>query len=367
MSLANYQPVFYSSTDRSGGAKRLAVAAMMRVMRAANQGRVMRTTMPDSLSFPPSSTKRFTKGASHYGIMIPDLPEPHRFLANMIIIGGTGFKAWDDDAALEKGPRGVCQLGWGSAVTEQNSFHVFNPDDVLLADDGSSLEFGDSYTLSINYPEIRVRGRLGGLSVELTLTSTDVISWVADSGIYRHFSFLCHYEGSIAVDGEAPQQVSGMGTFEYGTGYLPYMDLTRPLPRPLKIPADFFTYHVLDLGDETQLAACVVGAFGKLTAAVGADVRHPTRGSRRLGSEAEFRVLEFDETVADYRGRAHMRLPRSFQWNFRGSSGTSTLIGRVDTRWLYAGMGYIAGYSWEGVIEGEARSGRGYLEYSDRR
>ncbi|MBM7365773.1 DUF6670 family protein [Gordonia hydrophobica] len=367
MNSTDPRPVAYSSADRHGGLRRIAVDAATRLMRAANQDRVVRTGLPEQLTFPPSSTERFGKGAAHYGIMIADLPEPHRFLANMIIIGATGFKAWDDNGAFTGAPRGTCQLGWGTAALAGNSFHVFAPDDVRLEPAGRSLEFGDDYRLDIDYPEIRVRSTVEGLDVDLVLTSTDVVSWVADSAFYRHFSFLCTYTGTVGVTGETPLAVSGTGTFEYGIGYLPYMDLPRPLPRPLKLPADFFSYHVIDLDAERQLVAVVLGAFGDLTAGVGAEVRSVADGAQRFGDEVSFEVLDFAPEPQSYRGRSTMPVPVRFRWTFTAAGDVSEIHGTVDTPWLYAGIGYIAGYSWSGEIDGEPRNGRGYVEYADRR
>ena len=369
LSTRSARPVHYVSTDRSGGLKRLAISSAAWAMRASNHDRAVRDDLPDDLTFPPSSTRLMTKGAAHYGIMIPDLPEPHRFLAHMIVIGGTGFRAWDDNGAIPGPPRGVTQLGWGTAQSDPTrSFHVFGTDETELADDGSVLRIGPDHTLSINYPSVRLRSRLDDLDVALNLHCTDDISWVSDSEIYRHYSFLCQYEGTIATKGSAAQQVSGTCTFEYGTGYAPFMDLPRMLPTPLKIPADFFTYHVVDLGPGEQIVACTLGAFGRLTALMGADLRQVGTGVRRIGTEAEFVVTEFASAPTSYDGRSEMLLPVTFTWSFTHDDGTTSYIdGTVDTEWLYAGMGYIAGYHWRGEIEGRTRTGRAYLEYSDRR
>ncbi|MGO3325082.1 MAG: DUF6670 family protein [Gordonia sp. (in: high G+C Gram-positive bacteria)] len=301
--------------------------------------------------------------------MIPDLPPPHRFLANLIIMGSTGFRAWDDNDIPVGSPRRTSQLGWGSAATTGDSLHVFDADDLHHESDGSVLQFGDNYRIAITYPEISLQAQLQGLDVDLRLTSTDVNTWVSDSGIYRHFTLLCAYEGQIALtDSGERQQVKGMCTFEYGTGYLPYMDLPRPLPKALKIPADFFSYHVIAIDHETQLVACVMGAFGDLTAGMAGDIRTAEDGSRRLGISSTFEVTTFDSKPISYHGRSRMVMPSTFRWTFVESDGSTSYIdGEVDTQWLYAGMGYIAGYRWSGVIDGLPRDGRAYTEYSDRR
>ncbi len=366
---APVRPVHYISSDRSGGLKRLAVSFLTHAMRASNHDRVVRVGLPEDTRFPPSSTGLFTKGASHYGIMIPDLPEPHRFLAHMVVIGATGFRAWDDNGAVDGPARGVAQLGWGTARSDPaRSFHVFSADETDLASDGGVLRFGPDHLLALDFPTVRLRSSLDGLDVSLELQCTGDISWVADSGIYRHFSLLCLYEGTIAEGGSVPLEVSGTGTFEYGIGYLPYMDLPRMLPTPFKVPADFFTYHVVDLGRGEQIVACAIGAFGDLTAGMAADLRVAGAGVHRIGAEAEFVVTAFAPEPTGFAGRAEMVLPATFTWRFTHDDGTvSYLDGTVDTEWLYAGMGYIAGYHWCGEVEGRLRSGRAYVEYSDRR
>ncbi|SKY14574.1 Uncharacterised protein [Mycobacteroides abscessus subsp. abscessus] len=79
-------------------------------------------------------------------------------------------------------------------------------------------------------------------------------------------------------------------------------------------------------------------------------------------------MTEFASVPTSYDGRAEMVLPTAFTWRFTHDDGTTSYIdGTVDTHWLYAGMGYIAGYHWHGEIEGRTRTGQAYLEYSDRR
>lgn len=42
---------------------------------------------------------------THYGIFIPKLPEPHRYLNIMILIGTPSAKAFDHDDLISKSPR----------------------------------------------------------------------------------------------------------------------------------------------------------------------------------------------------------------------------------------------------------------------
>src|SRR5690606_35529055 len=79
---------------------------VLRIARTAFDGAEDRMgrpfTEPDIL-VPHTRSRRV--GWTHYGLMIPDLPEPHRYLTIMSLIGGTGSLAFDHDHALVASPR----------------------------------------------------------------------------------------------------------------------------------------------------------------------------------------------------------------------------------------------------------------------
>lgn len=359
--------VHYRSGNVPRGPKGIATRLFARLIQVADQDRVYRTDLPEVLEFPPSSTRHFTKGMAHYGIMIPDLPAPHHFMANMVLIGYSGFKAWDDDAAIRGAARRTITVGHGTAATTHDPYLVFGVDETSLAPDGSVLRFGKDYEITANYPYFHLHSSVADFHADLNLTATGEITWVGTSEIYKHLVLMCRYEGEIGL-GDQRKSVAGLCTFEYGTGYLPYMELRKPLPPALKIPVDFFSYHVIDLDTESQLLLCVAGAFRNAAGAMAAELRIAGGGSSRHGTGTRFEVLEFGTEPTTYDGRSAMYLPKRFRWTMTGTdNGTDVLEGRVDTQWLYVGMGYIAGYEWAGTIRGETTIGRGYLEYCDRR
>ncbi len=92
--------------------------------------------------FRPPTTHRFGRGIAHYGIMIPDLPAPHHFMANMMVIGYAGIRAFDVDAARRGRARDTATLGHGTAATTHDPFSVYGADETHFAPDGSLLQFG---------------------------------------------------------------------------------------------------------------------------------------------------------------------------------------------------------------------------------
>ncbi|MFI5778855.1 DUF6670 family protein [Nocardia sp. NPDC051570] len=317
--------------------------------------------------FAPPSRSRFGRGCVHYGIMIPDLPPPHHFMANMTVIGYSGWRAWDDDSALQGTARGTAIVGHGTAATTHDPFSSHGASECDFAPDGSMLCFGDDYTISGRYPNFRLVSTRRGFGVDLALTATGEVSWFANSRFYQHLSLLTRYQGNIMHNG-ADSAVAGLCTFEYGTGLAPYMIASRPLPPRLKLPNDFFTYHVINLDTDTQLLLVVVGTFGRQPGVVGAWLRTVGGGAKRLGTTVRFEVLDYrPEPVVGHDGQP-MAVPSSFTWTIRdGHTVLARLMGTVDTQWLHAGMGNIAGYKLFGEFDGRVLTGRGYLEYSDRR
>lgn len=354
------------TSDNTQGLKGLATSAFARFLRAGSQQRIPRTGLPDSLRFPPSGHRAFSKGMSHYGIMIPDLPAPHYFMANMVLIGYSGWKAWDDNANLQSSARNTISIGHGTAATQHDPLLVMDRSQTNLAKDGSQLHFGDNYHIDCHFPDFRLRSRVGNFHADIHLTATGENSWAGDSDSYRHYSLLCRYQGEIGM-GSKRQSVTGLGTFEYGIGFLPYMATNKPLPPPLKLPVDFFSYHVINLDENNQLLFVTVGSMHKQAAAVVVEWRTAGEGCRRFGKSVTLEVIEFAEQQESYHGRSNMDVPRHFQWRIEGTDqGTVIIDGKIDTQWLYASMGYIAGYRWTSNLRDHG-SGRGYLEYSDRR
>lgn len=361
------QPVVYDSgaggslLDRS--ARRVA-RLTSGAMGARSSGRL---TVSDLPALAPVSTSRFGSGSVHYGVMIPDLPAPHHFLANMTVLGYTGCRAWDDDDGFSGSARQMASVSHGTAATLHNPFEVYGAADTDFAPDGSALRFGHGYTVGGTYPKYRVVSQRPDFGVDLRLTATGDISWFVKGPMYKHLSLLTRYEGDLEHQGSRTR-VAGLCTFEYATFRTPYMLADRPLPGRFKVPIDFFTYQVINLDADTQLLLVGMGALRTQPLWFCAYLRRAGQGVSRPGTSVRFEVLTFQPDPAHGGNGKPMVMPELFRWTIRdGDRITGRLDCTVDTQWLYAGMGNIAGYHFEGEFQGRDVTGRGYLEYSDRR
>ncbi|MDO3645863.1 DUF6670 family protein [Nocardia mangyaensis] len=317
-------------------------------------------------TFTPPSKSRFGQGVAHYGIMIPDLPAPHHFMANMTMVGYTGFRAWDVDFARQGRARDTATVGHGTAATTHDPFTAHGSHDSAFAPDGSSLRFGPDYTISGTYPDFRLRSMRPGFETDLEFTATGDVTWFTKRPYYTHVGLLSRYRGTITHGGE-PTVVTGLCSVEYGKGHTPTMILNRPVPTKLKAPFDFFTYHVLNLDADSQLLLVGTG-MGDTPLVMLAFERTVGGGSWRLGTSVRFEVIEFQNEPFVGPDGESMAMPASFRWTIRdGNQTLTTLDGTVDTQWLYAGVNIVAGYTYTARHKGRQIGGRGYVEYSDRR
>jgi hypothetical protein len=98
-----------------------------------------------------------------------------------------------------------------------------------------------------------VRRRHPDVDVRLDLRATDTVtSFVHIPGVYDHWSRLCEATGRIESHGEVAD-ISGLCTLEYACGIGLHSLVDRRLPRWFTLPGRFFTYHVLNVDDRTQL------------------------------------------------------------------------------------------------------------------
>ena len=126
--------------------------------------------------------------------------------------------------------------------------------------DGSHLRFGTELVIDGSYPHFTVRRSHPDVAIELEIDATDKVAHFANiPGLCRHWSLLARYRGHIDYR-QRRDEVEGLCTFEYaaGAGVHSVTSDTR-----LKLPAEFFTYHVLNLDDTTQaLLVQVLGPAG---------------------------------------------------------------------------------------------------------
>lgn len=312
-----------------------------------------------------AGSKRF--GWTHYGVMIPDLPEPHRFFSAMSLIGATGSLAFDNDHALADQPRRNASVVVGTAASYPAHFGNYSTDrDFVSTPDGSLLRFGEELTISGRYPEYRLAGRFGGVEADLELTNTDKVTWFVRNPVYKHLSLLTEYRGRFST-ASGSSDVAGLCAFEYGACPSPYQLRTSPLPPALKAPLDLFVYQIINLGpdDQVLLSHHCIGGKPFITTALHRG-RH-TYG-RSLG-RAEFHVEKYRQTPEETPYGIAMRVPAVTRFTVRDETGVVLDVrAELDTAYTFGlGSGFVTGFRHESTWRGEEITGRGYQEYIDRR
>ncbi|MFV9429738.1 DUF6670 family protein [Rhodococcus aetherivorans] len=320
---------------------------------------------PDILR-PHVDSRRF--GWVHYGVMIPDLPEPHRFFSMMSLIGATGSLAFDNDHAFVASPRRNAAVVAGTAASHPAHFGNYTVgDDFVSSPDGSLVKFGDDLTLTGRYPHYELVGRLGTVDVALTLTNTNTVSWFFRSPLYKHFGLLTEYEGTFTHEGRSVT-AEGLCSFEYGAMPSPYLMRSTPLPPAAKAPLDHFVYQIVDLDTDTQilLSRYAVGGRPFMTTAI---LRTRSGYGTRF-RDVGFEILELRDEPEPTPYGIPMPVPSRTRFLVKDTAGRPwlDLEGIMDSPFTYGlGTGFVTGFAWSATWRGEEISGRGYFEYIDRR
>ncbi|MBO0855774.1 MAG: hypothetical protein J2P18_18640 [Nocardia sp.] len=320
---------------------------------------------PDILR-PNLDSRRF--GWTHYGVMIPDLTEPHRFLSVMSLIGATGSVAFDTDHALPAAPRRTASVVAGTAASHPGHFGTYEIGrDFLANPDGSSIRFGEDLQLLGGYPGYRLTGTLGPVTVDLNLNCSDLVTWFFHNPVNKHLSLLTDYSGTLAVGSDA-MNVEGMCSFEYGACPSPYLLSRTALPQMFKAPLDHFVYHIVNLDADNQILLTHLAIGGKPFRTT---AYHRTRGAESTSfPDVRFAVLAHrPEPEPTPYGRP-MPLPAATRFEVRDDRGQVWLDLRtdMDTPFTYGlGSGFVSGFAHTATWRGEQISGRGYVEYIDRR
>jgi hypothetical protein len=332
-------------------------------LRAVGATRADDAVLPAEPVFPPHVGSR-RWAWTHYGVMIPDLPDPHRFLACMALVGTTGSRIFDTDHARVDRPRRSASLVTGTAVTAPASFRQYSTRfDCHLTPDGSFVRLGDDLVLTGTGRRRHVEGRGDGFSYTLDLHLTDAATWFARSPVWEHLSVLTRYDGTITAAGETTE-VAGTGTFEWARSAGIHALVPWALPARLKVAADTFAYCVIDLDADTQLLLSGFGGFGRplLDAAY---VRSTTGPGQRHVHGVRLTVEERGDEVKTPDGR-RTRPPRVLHWT--SADDRVDVVVTVDTPLLYGlGSGHVGGVAYTGTLDGAAIAGQGYLEIIDRR
>ncbi|MEZ0054005.1 hypothetical protein ABIA30_005044 [Mycobacterium sp. MAA66] len=301
-----------------------------------------------------------TWATTHFGVFVPDLPAPLRYVNTMTLLGASGTELFDLDHLAAPDARNTATVFSSTAKGDQRFYRAYDMQtDCSFSDDGAQLRWADDLSIDVALPEVRVRGCYPQFSVDLKLAVTDQVSYFVKTPIYDHLSLLAPYRG--VVDGTA---VHGLATFEYARIRTLQGLLRRPMPARLKLPLDFFTYQIINIDEQTQVLLTEVRARGRIACRL-AHVRV-------LGAETEvypdvdFTVTEYGDPMVDDRGNT-MRCPHKIRWTVRdGGREILAVEGTVDSPWrLGHGPGYVAAYSYTGTWRSAAVSGSAYLEWID--
>jgi hypothetical protein len=304
--------------------------------------------------------------ATHYGVFIPDLDSPYRYLNTMTLIGAIGAELFDNDYLTVADARHTATVLSSTASGDQHHYRAYDSQrDCHFAPDGSVLRWGEDLQIEVDFPRVTVRGRYQHFSADIELTVTDQVSYFVKTPIYDHLSLLAEYTGVIA-DATGATAINGLGTFEYAR-FLSHQSLTRrALPSQLKLPVDFFTYQIIDLGNRTQVLLTDVRARGAIACRL-AHVRVLGK-STEVYTDVRMDVTEYREKpTIDEQGRS-MRLPRRLNWTVRDDHGHLVLAvdGLVDSPLRYGhGRGYVGAYSYTGEYQGNPVGGSAYMEWVD--
>lgn len=303
-------------------------------------------------------TQRGRWGIVHYGVMVPGLPDPFRFLDLIVILGTARAPVFDNRALVRGTPSDSAWVLLGSGATDLFRPYGIAAGECMLAPDGGALAFGADVVLRRSGREVTLHGQQDDASVDLTMRLTPAVSHFAHlPGIYDHWSVLAEYDGTFRAGGTS-FAASGLCTYEYA----------RAVNVPL--PMYFFTYQIVNVDADTQvLMTEVLGPRGlPVQRAVFVRGRDGSTAVHTRGYRHEVHEYAPDPLITP--DGQPMRMPRRFSWRVVDGDGVDVIAidGESNEDFVYGmAAGYAGSYRYEGVFRGEAISGTGYQEWIDRR
>ena len=297
-------------------------------------------------------------GIVHYGIMVPNLPDPFRFFDAIVILGTARAPIFGKRSLAAGDPDDSAWILTGSAATP-NGFEQYSiTDQCDLSDDGSHLRFGDQLAINRTISEITLSASRPGASVQLTLNPTPAVShFVHIPGIYDHWSVLCQAEGTFTA-GDNSLTRKTLCTYEYA----------RAVNLPL--PFLFFTYQILNVEEKTQVLMTEVLGPAGLPVHRGVYIRDVDGAATTHTRGYEHTVHEYCPDQLTTADGHKMRMPKRFGWRVAGDDGAEliTIDGTSNDDFAYGlGTGYAGSYHYTGRFRDAPITGTGYIEWIDRR
>lgn len=316
-----------------------------------------------AMMVPNTKSRRY--GWVHYGIFFPKLPMPHRYSHIMTLLGATGTRMFDNDYLVNTTPRDTATFLSSTAADNAYCYRSYSIEqDCQINPNGSSIRFGKDLTISGEFPNFQVQANYDDVQLDMQITCTDTVSWFVKNLAYDHLSLLATCEGVITQRGVVTQVANTLCTFEYARCVSPHTLFNKPLSMAWKLPADFFTYQIINLDDTTQLLLTEVRSQG-INAFKGVHIRSLEGRAEVHVSDVEMLVLTSSDQV-DPLGRV-MRLPKRFSWRVKEAGRLLLDIEcTIASEWRFGhGRGYVACYDFIGQFEGQPHQGQGYIEYVD--
>lgn len=319
-------------------------------------------TTPNMLR-PNVDSKRY--GWMHYGIFFPRLPAPHRYSHVMTLLGATGTTIFDNDHWVTTRARDTATLLTSTAANGAYCYQGYSmANDCQISADGAHIGFGRELQITGSYPDFDVRVNYADVQFQARIHCTDRVSWFVKNFAYEHLSLLATCEGQIRQGEQVTPIAKTLCTFEYARSITPQMLVEKPLPAAWKLPADFFTYQIINLDDDVQLLLTEVRAQGQ-TAFKGMHVRSLSGRQEVFVEDVRFEVSAHT-TLTDPLGRS-MRVPERLRWTvIENGRARLKINGHIASPWRFGhGRGYAACYDFDGEFEGQPVTGQGYIEYVD--
>lgn len=304
---------------------------------------------------------------AHYGLMIPGLAEPFGFFDIIAVLGtAANVPIFAAPSLVRTTPQDSAWLLIGSGVSRDN-FRPYSIADEceFVAETGTDapqvdLSFGNALRMQRTRDRVQVSAVTDGLRAEIAARPTDVIShFVHMRGVYDHWSLLCEYDARFTstATGEVLES-SGLCTYEYARGRT-----------DIPLPMYFFTYQILNIDATTQvLMVEVLGPLG-LPVQQSVYVRRADSGTR-VYTRGFTHVVTDELRAAQTPDGAWMTLPGQFHWRVLDDDGRELIDidGTSNDDFAYGmAAGFAGSYEYTGRFEGRPISGRGYIEWIDRR
>jgi len=317
---------------------------------------------------PHVSYKRY--GSTHYGVMIPDLPEPFRYLSWASVIGYVGFTITDMEYQMSSRGKGdTASLVHGTALsTTQEAYKTYSvQDDIKFTQNPFAVNFDDQSILYEDGDEYFLVTNREDLQVEIRLKPTKAISWFAHGAIYKHFSVLMEYEGTLFQKGERTK-IQGLCTLESWKAIATSMLKNKWLVDHVQLPVKIFTYQVINIDSEQQLLLAMI-CYESQPILTSVYYRHVDGTSIQYNGDIVFEVTKTKEDKELTPDGYKMQVPDQFRWiAYHNNKKMLEINASVDTPYCFGlAAGYVTSYAWEGEFDSLKMKGRGYMEYIDRR